>query len=69
MTEVLSDLSQDRERVKKNVGTVAKQDISRKIVGRERNLRKTLQRKQNLAVTNSGMIDQVLSISNHLKHQ
>jgi hypothetical protein len=42
MREYFLDLSQDIERVKKNVGTVAKQDISRKIVGRERNLRKTL---------------------------
>jgi hypothetical protein len=46
MREVLLDLSQDTERVKQNAGTVAKQDISRKIDGRERNLRKTLRRKQ-----------------------
>jgi hypothetical protein len=46
MSEVLSDLSQDTERVKQNAGTVEKQDISRNIAGRERNLRKTLRRKQ-----------------------
>jgi hypothetical protein len=45
MREVFLDLSQDTERVKKNVGTVAKQHISGKIVGRERNMRKNLRRK------------------------
>jgi hypothetical protein len=42
MTEVFLDLSQDTKMVKKSDGTVEKQDISRKIVGRERNLRKNL---------------------------
>jgi hypothetical protein len=46
MREVFLDPSQDIERVKKKDGTVEKQDISKKIVGKERNLRKTLQRKQ-----------------------
>jgi hypothetical protein len=46
MREVFLDLSQDIERVKQNAGTVEKQDISRKIARRERNLRKTLRRKQ-----------------------
>ena len=44
--EVLLDLSQDAERVKKNASTVEKHDISNKIAGKERNLRKTLRRKQ-----------------------
>jgi hypothetical protein len=44
--EVLHDLSQEAERVEKNVGTVEKQGISRKIVGKEKNLRRTLQRKK-----------------------
>jgi hypothetical protein len=42
MREVFLDLSQEIERVKKNVGTVEKQDISRKIVARERSKRKNL---------------------------
>ena len=46
MREYFLDLSQDTERVKKNVGTMEKQDISRKIAGRERNQRKNLRRKQ-----------------------
>jgi hypothetical protein len=46
MREFFLNLIQDTERVKKNVGTVEKHDISRKIVGRERNLRKNLRRKQ-----------------------
>jgi hypothetical protein len=44
--EFFLDLCQDIERVKENVGTVEKQDISRKIAGRERNERKILRRKQ-----------------------
>jgi hypothetical protein len=42
MREVLPDPSQDTKRVNQNAGIVAKQDISRKIDGRERNPRKTL---------------------------
>jgi hypothetical protein len=42
MKEVFLDLSQETKMVKKSDGIVAKQDISRKIVGRERNLRKNL---------------------------
>jgi hypothetical protein len=44
--KVFLDTSQDTERVNKNVGTMEKHDISRKIVGRERNLRKNLRRKK-----------------------
>jgi hypothetical protein len=46
MREVLSDLSQDTERVKQNACTMKKHDISRNIAGRERNPRKTLRRKK-----------------------
>jgi hypothetical protein len=46
MREFFLDLSQDIERVKQNAGTVEKHDISRKIAGRERNLRKILRRKK-----------------------
>jgi hypothetical protein len=41
MREVLFDLSQDTKRVKKNDGIVSKHGISRKIAGREMNLKKT----------------------------
>jgi hypothetical protein len=42
MREFFLNLSQDAVRVKKNFGTMEKLDISRKIAGKERNLRKTL---------------------------
>lgn len=46
MREFFLDLSQDTKRVKKNLGTMEKHDISIKIAGRERNLRKTIRRKK-----------------------
>jgi hypothetical protein len=73
MKEVFLNLSQDTKMVKKSDGIVAKQDISRKHIKKYCWKRKESEEKStkevNLAVTISGMNDQVLSVSTNLQYQ